>query len=111
VTSPVFVCWCIRRQGRPIRRTCRCGPKRPEVTRAKAALLLAFARYRDRSVESGLSDTGVISLVEAQKIAYFFQLAGGKAKWEFTPSHYGPYAPAIDQFISGVEGSLPVWLR
>ncbi|HET6501558.1 MAG TPA: macro domain-containing protein [Amycolatopsis sp.] len=78
--------------------------ERPEVTRAKAALLLAFARYRDRSVESGLSDTGVISLVEAQKIAYFFQLAGGKAKWEFTPSHYGPYAPAIDQFISGVEG-------
>ncbi len=78
--------------------------KRPAVTRAKAALLLAFERYRDRSVESGLSDTGAISLVEAQKVAYFLQLAGGKETWAFTPSHFGPYAPTIDQFVSSVEG-------
>ncbi|MGA6165978.1 type II toxin-antitoxin system antitoxin DNA ADP-ribosyl glycohydrolase DarG [Amycolatopsis magusensis] len=78
--------------------------KRPAVTRAKAALLLAFERYRDRSVQSGLSDTGAISLVEAQKVAYFLQLAGGKATWTFAPSHFGPYAATIDQFISSVEG-------
>lgn len=78
--------------------------KRPAMTRTRAAVLLAFERYRDRSIESGLSDTGAISLVEAQKVAYFLQLAGGKQAWTFSPSHFGPYAPTIDQFISGVEG-------
>jgi O-acetyl-ADP-ribose deacetylase (regulator of RNase III) len=78
--------------------------KRPKVTPLRAALLLAFERYRNRSIETGLSDTEAISLVEAQKIAYFLQLAGGKTQWDFEPSYYGPYAHAIDQFISSVEG-------
>jgi hypothetical protein len=78
--------------------------ERPKVTPPRAALLLAFERYRDRALAAGLSESEAISLVEAQKIAYFLQLAGGKTRWRFEPSHFGPYASAIDQFISHVEG-------
>lgn len=78
--------------------------KRPAMTRVRAALLLAFERYSNRSVEMGLSDTGVLSIVEAQKVAYFLQLAGWGAKWDFAPSYFGPYAQAVNQFISAVEG-------
>lgn len=78
--------------------------KRPKVTPLRATLLLAFERYRDRALETGLSESEAISLVEAQKIAYFLQLAGGKTQWGFAKSHFGPYASTIEQFISHVEG-------
>lgn len=78
--------------------------KRPNMTSARAALLLAFERYSQCAVASGLSDTGEISLVEAQKVAYFLQVAGWSTKFDFMPSHYGPYAQAVNQFISHVEG-------
>lgn len=78
--------------------------KRPRMTRTRAALLLAFERYVQRSVATGLSDTDEMSIVEAQKAAYFLQVAGWTIKFEFTPSHYGPYAQTVDQFISHAEG-------
>lgn len=78
--------------------------KRPRMTRARAALLLAFERYSRRSVEAGLSEDGTLSLVEAQKVTYFLQLAGWDSKWEFTRGHFGPYAVNVDHFISSVEG-------
>ncbi len=78
--------------------------KRPRMTRVRAALLLAFERYSRRSVEAGLSEDGTLSLVEAQKVAYFLQLAGWDSKWDFTQGYFGPYAVNVDQFISSVEG-------
>lgn len=78
--------------------------KRPGMTRGRAALLLAFDRYISRSVSTGLAETNEMSIVEAQKAAYFLQVAGWSAKFDFAPSHFGPYAQAVDQFISFVEG-------
>lgn len=78
--------------------------KRPKMTPSRAALLLAFERYLLRSVSAGLSDTNELSIVEAQKAAYFLQVAGWSTKFDFAPSHFGPYAQAVDQFISYVEG-------
>lgn len=77
---------------------------RPKMTPIRAALMLAFERYSQRSTEMGQSDNGILSIVEAQKVAYFLQLAGWNSDLEFIPSHYGPYAQTIDQFISSVEG-------
>jgi len=78
--------------------------KRPNMTQTRAALILAFERYIRQSVAAGISDTGEMSIVEAQKAAYFLQVAGWPSKIEFFPSHFGPYAQTIDQFISHVEG-------
>lgn len=78
--------------------------KRPNMTGTRAALLLAFERYMQRSIDSGLSDTSEMSIVEAQKAAYFLQVAGWSTKFDFVPSHFGPYAQVVDQFISHVEG-------
>lgn len=78
--------------------------KRPSMTSRRASFLLALERYSCRSVANGLSETSELSLVEAQKVAYFLQLAGDRTQWDFAPSYYGPYARAVDQFISSVEG-------
>lgn len=78
--------------------------KRPTMTRPRAALLLAFERYIKRSVGSGQSEDYKLSIVEAQKVAYFLQVAGWPGGWDFAPSYFGPYSQVIDQFISLVEG-------
>ncbi|SMD06561.1 macro domain-containing protein [Lentzea albidocapillata] len=78
--------------------------KRPQMTRTRAALLLAFERYIQRSVSTGLSDTREMSIVEAQKAAYFLQVAGWGIKFDFVPSHFGPFAQTVNQFISHSEG-------
>lgn len=78
--------------------------KRPKMTPLRAALLLAFEHYSRRSTAMSESDTGILSIVEAQKVTYFLQLAGWDSKIEFIPSYFGPYARTVDQFISSVEG-------
>lgn len=78
--------------------------KRPSMTRSRAALMLAFERYVERSILAGFSDTRQLSIVEAQKVAYFLGVAGWSAELDFVPSHYGPYSQAVDRFISHVEG-------
>ena len=90
--------------GAPIAANMPVRTKRPNMTRTRAALLLAFERYLQQSVAAGVSDTGEMSIVEAQKVAYFLQVAGWPSKLEFAPSHFGPYAQSVDQFISYVEG-------
>ncbi len=82
--------------------------ERPEMTRDSAAMLLAFERYTSRSAAAGLSIDGKLSLMEAQKVAYFMQSAGWPSTAEFAPSHYGPYSPAVNSFVSAVEGHFVV---
>jgi O-acetyl-ADP-ribose deacetylase (regulator of RNase III) len=77
---------------------------RPRMTPDHAALMIAFERYLQRSIPGGLSDTDALSIVEAQKAAYFLQVAGWDSKLDFAPSHYGPYAQTVDWFISHTEG-------
>jgi O-acetyl-ADP-ribose deacetylase (regulator of RNase III) len=78
--------------------------ERPAMDRDTAALLLAFEQYIARSTTSGLSMDGKLSLMEAQKVAYFLQLAGWPSTFTFVPSYYGPYSQAVNRLISAVEG-------
>lgn len=78
--------------------------KRPAMTERRAALLLAFHKYVEMSFVAGHAVDREFSIIEAQKIAYFLQVAGWQASFEFTPSHFGPYAQTVDQWLSAVEG-------
>lgn len=78
--------------------------KRPRMSRFGAAVLLAFKRYMDLSMESGLAVEPKLSMLEAQKVAYFLQVGGWPLRLEFSQGHFGPYAAALDQYISSVEG-------
>jgi O-acetyl-ADP-ribose deacetylase (regulator of RNase III) len=77
---------------------------RPTMTTKRAALIVAFARYIEMSVRSMLSMDGKLSLIEAQKVGYFLQLAGWPLELKFAPSYYGPYCQQLNQFISDTEG-------
>lgn len=78
--------------------------RRPRMTVARAALLLAFDRYIQLSDQAALSMDGKFSIIEAQKVVYFLQEAGWSSKHEFVPSYYGPYSQTVDQLISSLEG-------
>lgn len=78
--------------------------KRPKVTRFGAAILLAFKRYMNLSMEAGLAVEPKISMLEAHKVAYFLQVGGWPLGLVFNQGHYGPYAVELDRFISSVEG-------
>jgi len=78
--------------------------ERPKLTRDRAALLLAFARYVEMSARAALSLDGKFSLMEAQKVAYFLQSSGWPLRLEFVPSFYGPYCQSLNRFISDAEG-------
>lgn len=78
--------------------------RRPRMTVAKAALLLAFERYIQLSGQAAFSTDGKFSIIEAQKVVYFLQEAGWSSRHEFVPSYYGPYSQTVDQLISSVEG-------
>jgi len=67
-------------------------------------MLLAFERYTSLSLAAGHAIDGEFSIVEAQKVAYFLQLAGWPSAFDFVPSHYGPYAQTVNQWLSAVEG-------
>lgn len=82
--------------------------KRPTMSRSAAAMLLAFERYCRMSSAAGLNVDGKLSLMEAQKVAYFMQLAGWPGGIDFVPSYYGPYAQVVNHFISTVEGHFVV---
>jgi O-acetyl-ADP-ribose deacetylase (regulator of RNase III) len=78
--------------------------KRPRMTIDRAALILAFVQYVRMSSEAALSLDGRFSLMEAQKVAYFFQCSGWPLGLDFVPSRYGPYSQKLAVFISEVEG-------
>jgi O-acetyl-ADP-ribose deacetylase (regulator of RNase III)/uncharacterized protein YwgA len=78
--------------------------KRPSITRNRAAMLVAYDRYIGMALASGNQIEERLSVVEAQKVAYFLQLAGWPSGFDFNPSYYGPYAQTVDQWLSLVEG-------
>ncbi|WP_214403355.1 type II toxin-antitoxin system antitoxin DNA ADP-ribosyl glycohydrolase DarG [Pseudonocardia lacus] len=81
---------------------------RPTMTRDYAAMLLAFELYIARSAAAGLNMNSKLSLMEAQKVAYFMQLCGWPSDFDFVPSYYGPYSQGMNQFISEIEGHFIV---
>lgn len=93
-----------RPEGAPSAQEMPVRTNRPAMTRKRAAQLLAYARYVSLSAMAGHAIDGEFSIVEAQKVSYFLQQAGWPSAFEFNPSHFGPYAQTVDQWLSHVEG-------
>ena len=70
---------------------------RPAMTPGRAALLRLLAQYSRHAL-------GDASLVEAQKLAYFLQLAGEPLRLDFVGHHYGPYADRLRHVLVAIEG-------
>ena len=82
---------------------------RPVMTPGRAALIELLAQYARYAM-------GDASLIEAQKLTYFLQLAGEPLNLDFVGHHYGPYADKLrhvlkaieDHYLSGFgDGSTP----
>lgn len=69
---------------------------KPRLTFVGTALLKLFALYEALD--------GTIGRLEAQKLAYFLQLAGMDMKLQFVKWRYGPYADALNQMLKRYEG-------
>ncbi|MFI5955706.1 macro domain-containing protein [Cryptosporangium sp. NPDC051539] len=78
--------------------------QKPRLSRFGAAVLVAYSRYIERSLEAGLSVEPKLALIEAHKVAYFLQESGWPLRLRFTKGRYGPYSDALNHYISSVEG-------
>lgn len=72
------------------------SPK-PNMTPGRAALVGIIDRY----TRQALSEP---SLIEAQKLMYFLQLAGEPLNLKFTANRYGPYADNLRHVLAQIEG-------
>ena len=70
--------------------------ERPAMTRAIAILLVVFDHYRKPGYE--------LTLLEAQKLAYFCYLAGELQRLRFRRDRFGPYAPQLNNILERMEG-------
>lgn len=71
---------------------------RPKMTRGRAALLALMARYHFPDYDYPLT------LIEAQKLLYFMQLAGEPLRLDYQRGHYGPYADNLRHVLHQLEG-------
>jgi O-acetyl-ADP-ribose deacetylase (regulator of RNase III)/uncharacterized protein YwgA len=72
--------------------------KRPNMTHGRSALLGLMRRYLVPGYDYRLS------LLEAQKLAYFLQETGEPLKLKFVKHHYGPYADNLRHVFNVMEG-------
>lgn len=91
-------------EGAPVASAMPVRTRRPLMNRQAAAVLLGFDRYVRMSFATGAAFDETFSLMEAQKVVYFLQQAGWRSHFTFSPGRYGPYAPALDRWLSDVEG-------
>lgn len=70
--------------------------KDPGLTRSRAAMLALFDVY--------LQPGFCLTMLEAQKLCYFLQVAGEPLKLPFTKQQFGPYAEAIHHVLQRLEG-------
>lgn len=80
----------------PSARTLSVRTKRPEMTRAHALFLRLFASYQVYDYD--------LSLLEAQKLAYFMQVLGEPLKLRYQAGTYGPYADNLNHVLQRMEG-------
>lgn len=71
---------------------------RPRMTRGRAALLALMARYHFPGYDYPLT------LIEAQKLLYFMQLAGEPLQLDYQRGLYGPYADNLRHVLHRLEG-------
>ena len=69
---------------------------RPTMTPGRAALIQLLAQYSRHAL-------GDATLVEAQKLAYFLQVAGEQLRLDVVGHHYGPYADALQHVLVAIE--------
>lgn len=70
----------------------------PPMTPGRAALLSIMMRYNQRAISVG------VTVIEAQKLCYFLQLAGEPLRLRYQKWHYGPYADNLRHVISSLDG-------
>ena len=73
------------------------GAPRPAMSPGQAALIQLLAQYSRHAL-------GDATLVEAQKLAYFLQVAGEQLRLDVVGHHYGPYADALRHVLVAIEG-------
>jgi O-acetyl-ADP-ribose deacetylase (regulator of RNase III) len=83
--------------GPPPAKQQRVGTPAPRMTHGRAALLLVLDAYRS---EPGAS----LTLLVAQKMAYFLQVAGQPLRLRFVKGQYGPYAETLNQVLQRMDG-------
>jgi O-acetyl-ADP-ribose deacetylase (regulator of RNase III) len=76
--------------------------KVPNMTRARAALLVLMNRYLVAVMDP------YVSLLEIHKLMYFMQEAGEPLKLKYTKALYGPYAENLRHVLSEIEGHFIV---
>lgn len=72
------------------------SPK-PKMTPGRAALVGIIDRYTRQALNAP-------SLIEAQKLMYFLQLAGEPLNLDFKANRYGPYADNLRHVLAQIEG-------
>lgn len=72
------------------------GPA-PRMSPGRAALIGLLASYSRHALAEP-------SVIEAQKLMYFLQLAGEPLRLDFQGHHYGPYADQLRHVLREVEG-------
>ena len=82
--------------GAPDPKTMEVRTKRPRMTPGRAAIVKVLDTYRELSY--GLSK------IEAQKLAYFLQEAGGPLDLPFVKHQYGPYSDTLRHALNSMEG-------
>jgi O-acetyl-ADP-ribose deacetylase (regulator of RNase III) len=70
----------------------------PNMTEGRASLVILMQKYL-----KGLLDP-FVTLIEAQKLMYFMQLAGQPLNLDYDKGHYGPYAKKLSYVLHTVEG-------
>lgn len=82
--------------GSPAAEKMRIGTDRPNMTPARAALLILMDKYAMPGYR--------LTLLEIQKLAYFLQIAGEPLRLSFRKQKYGPYAETLHHVLQRMEG-------
>lgn len=72
------------------------GTSRPELTIARAFLLLLMGRYAQHAYR--------LTLLEIHKLCYFLQESGEPLRLQFKKAYYGPYAANLNKVLERLEG-------
>lgn len=77
--------------------------KEAKLTQPRSLILKLFQRYMVLGFE--------LSLLEAQKLAYFLQRFGEDLKLEYQKSHYGPFSPNLNHLLIALDNNFIVGLK
>lgn len=72
------------------------GTEEPRMTRSRALFIILLDQYRIPDYR--------LTLLEAQKLAYFLQCAGEPLRLSFVKQRYGPYAENLNHVLQIMEG-------